>query len=119
MARPKKSTDTQWKGFANVPFNAEARMLYEATEITEAGVHTQLEDLIADGYRVTFSYDKTNDAAQCSITCANEKSPNLGYTMTSRGPTWWDALSVAVFKHNVLCEGVWPKADKTTGDQWG
>lgn len=119
MARPKKREDTQWKGFANVPFNAEERALYSSADLLETVVHAQLEEMLATGYRVSFFYDAKNDAAQCSVTCADPKSVNAGWTMTSRGPTWWDALSVAVFKHFILCEGVWPKDEATAGSQWG
>lgn len=119
MARPKSKTNTDWKGFANVPFNAEARALYEAAEIAENVVYQRLEQLISTGYRVTFSYDKEGDTYQVSITCSAPKNANEGYTLTSRGPTWWDALSVATFKHFDLCQGVWPHGERVVGDKWG
>jgi hypothetical protein len=119
MAGRGKAQGTDWKGFANVPFNAEARMLYEADTTTENVTYQRLEELISGGYRVTFAYDKNNDAYQCSLTCGNPKDPNNGYTLTARGPSWWDALRVATFKHFTLCSLLWPHGEKTTGDKWG
>lgn len=119
MAKKAARPNTDWKGFANVPFDAEARMKYEAAEIVETVVYQRLEDLIASGYRVTFAYDKNNDAYQVSITCNIPRHENEGYTLTSRGPTWWDALCVGQFKHYELTQGVWPKGEKTQGDKWG
>lgn len=119
MGKQTARKDTAWKGFANIPFNAEARAQYEADEATENVVYQRLEDLISTGYRVTFSYDKSNDAYQCSLTCQNEKDANAGLTLTSRGPSWWDALRVATFKHFVLASGKWPTSEKTLGDKWG
>ena len=119
MASKQSKKDTSWKGFANVPFNAEARGRYEQWSITANALYQAMEDVIAKGYRFTFSYDATNQASQCSITCQNDKDANAGYTLTSRGPTWYDALSVGLFKHLVLTEGEWPLNEKTTGDKWG
>lgn len=119
MAKKSASKNGDWKGYANIPFNAEARGEYERGAPVASDVYRWLEEAIATGYRVTLSYDSRNDALQCSMTCQNERDPNYGYTLTSRGPTWFDALSVCLFKHNVLAEREWPLSEKTTGDKWG
>lgn len=119
MAKNNAKLKGDWKGFANVPFDAEARARYETDAPPAAEVYRVLEDLISDGYRVTFSFDKTNDCYQCSVTCQNEKRAESGYTLTARGPGWFDALSVVVFKHSVLAPDGWPLAEKTQGDKWG
>lgn len=115
----KAKKDTAWKGFANVAFNAEARAIYENWSLSSEALTQRVEDLTAEGYRITLTYDKANQASQCSFTCQNERSANNGYTLTARGPSWWDALTVAIFKHDVLTGGEWPLSEKTTGDKWG
>lgn len=119
MAKKAAERNKDWKGFANVAFDAQARAAYETADLTATHVYAVLEDLIGDGYRVTFSYDKANDAFQCSVTCQNEGKPEFGYTLTARGPSWFDALCVMVFKHETLAKGVWPLSEKTQGDKWG
>ena len=119
MAKKAARNDTAWKGFANVPFNAEARAAFEKWDTTANAVYQEMEEMLGAGYRVTFSYDKTNAAYQCSVTCQNERDANNGYTLTSRGPSWYDALMVAVFKHVILTEREWPLSEKTQGDKWG
>lgn len=119
MAKKAATKAGDWKGYANIPFNAEARGLYERQAPGADEVYRWLEEAIATGYRVTLNYDNRNDAFQCSLTCQNERDENNGFTLTSRGPSWFDALSVALFKHNVLSERRWPLSEKTSGDKWG
>lgn len=119
MATKGAKKNDGWKGFANIQFNADARQTYQTWEPGADAVYREMAESIGAGYRFTFSYDKTNDAYQCSVTCANDRDANNGWTLTSRGPSWFDALMVAVFKMTVLCPGEWPKSDKTAGDKWG
>ena len=74
---------------------------------TVEGVYDHATKLLEDGYRLGFSYNPTNDAFICSVTCKDAESVNFGKTFTAFASSWYDALVVALFKHYVVASQNW------------
>lgn len=66
--------------------------------------------LLEAGYRIGFSYDFQRQNYICSLTCRNAESVNEGKTLTSFADNWIDALRATLYKHFILLEMDWLKA---------
>jgi len=79
-----------------------------------------LVDLVESGYKISLTNDLRSNAYAVWITPTAEDNPNHGFTLSARGPTLLQALSVAFYKHYTKFNGVWPKDDRDPKhDQWG
>lgn len=109
-----------FNGYANVPLDAARKQMYQEWEVSDEDVFGMLGDLIMADYRCGFSTTNGGKTAQFALSCRANGNPDLGYTMTSRAPTWFDALRVGVWKHYIVCEGDWSDWKATMHEEeWG
>lgn len=85
--------------------------MYKKSEKADADT----ERLLQDGYRVTFSRDAKSGGYICTMTCKDADSPNKDYLLSSFAPSIREALSLTLYKHLVVLEGVWANADGAPG----
>lgn len=115
-----RQSDQSFKGYANLSLTAERKRLLDEWDQDFEGVLDMLSELVLADYRVGFSVMNNGATVQCAVTCRAKGHPDAGYCMTSRAPTWHDALRVAVWKHFIVAESQWDsyKGD-TEGEEWG
>lgn len=114
MARGKKKdqqvelpSKAKWVGFLNIRVGESDEQAINEFCGDSDFVFDSLVGILEHGHKVTFTYDRRNDATICSITGELDSSVNAGYTMTTFAATWYQALQVAVYKHLVLAKGNW------------
>lgn len=84
----------------------------------EGKIPDHMDDILADGYKVSISPDFTNACTIVTLTCRAPGNPNEDTAFSTRAELWYDALCMALFKHLVLSDdGVWP-TDKSSRN-WG
>jgi len=108
-----------WNGIVSVPFNSPEKEQFMKWRETADGWETDLQDLIAQDYKLSLSHDNRSGAIMASLSCYNQKDPNYKYTMISRAPTPLMAVAVTLFKHLVLTEGDWNDSTPPDADMWG
>jgi hypothetical protein len=79
----------------------------------------RLHAFAADGYRVGVSYSGERAAYVVSLTCRAKGDPNEGACMTSFAGDIGTAISLAVYKHEVVTEGVWPVGGRNSTESFG
>jgi len=84
---------------------------FEAWDSPDDDVSQGIVDLIAGGYKLSFNYDQHNQAMQCVLICADEKSPNFEKGFSTYSRNWEQLLALVVFKHLMLWNGVWPDSE--------
>lgn len=100
-----------WTTFVEIPLgNVSWEDIHKAYGAADAAFDA-VQELLLDGYRMSFSFNEQSDAVICSVTCKAEGSPNSGKTFSAFAATWTDALITALYKHFVIAGEVW------TGDQ--
>lgn len=103
----KTVAESNWTTFVDIPISEAAWPDIEATYGTSDQITEAFEEMLTDGYRLSFSYNPQSDAVICAMTCRDETSPNNKKTVTSFAGNWVEALQVSLYKHNVISERVW------------
>lgn len=98
----------KWKAFINIEVNPQHVENYHNWGMSGDAISGLAEDLLAENYKLGLYYDAYSDKVTCSVTCNDPGSANGGYTFVATGPTWFDALAFALYKHFVVVEGEWP-----------
>lgn len=95
------------KGFVNLNLSdaqvKDGLQRYESWDKLER----DFTDLMANGYRVTFSHDGKTGATIASFNCKDEANENAGWLLTSFAPTWTEALALNMFKHFIVLQEKW------------
>lgn len=115
-----KRKEQPFKGFVNINLNLDRKQAFHSWDLGEVELFTLLGEVVDDLYRVSFSSANDGNAVMCALTCRDTGSLNAGWCMTSRAPTWQEALRVALWKHMVLCDGDWSEYfEGDVDDSWG
>lgn len=64
-----------------------------------------LDDLLANDYKLSMSFDSYNDTFVISLTGKPDNKHNAGKILTGRGKTWYLGLMSMLYKHHVLYKG--------------
>lgn len=85
----------------------------------QADLDAMTLDLLAEGYKISFSYDQRHDCVICSITGTKEAKYNSGLILTSRAADYNEALALGLYKHFVIFNrSKWKSTDKDS-NRWG
>lgn len=115
-----RQSDQSFKGYANCSLTAERKRLYEEWDCDFEKVLDMLSDVVLADYRVGLSVMNNGATVQVALTCRAKGHADAGYCMTSRAPTWHDALRVAMWKHFIVAEENWePFKGGDEGQEWG
>lgn len=92
--------DAPWGGFINVRVDDEQKADYEVW----LGEHpnecwVMLEDLLGEGMKVGFAYDRENECFILTFTGALVKGSTERYCLTTRAGTFGDVVALATWKH--------------------
>jgi len=105
--------------FVDVKLDQQQKKDFAARKQTSEALVTQLQDLCDQGYRVGVTWSGEQQTYTVSLTCRDEESPNNGCCMTSFAGQLDRALSLALFKHYVVCEEVWSVGGSIDSDDFG
>lgn len=76
-------------------------------------------DWCRSGYKLTFSFDDTNNTFIATLTAQYKNMPNSGLVLTGRGGSIPTALAVLQFKHIHLCgDDGWKAAESLRGGSY-
>lgn len=90
--------------FVHYKLNAQEKKDFVAWKSKHAdNLETFMVDMMQKGYKMSVSFDDTNDCWIGSATCKDEGSGNHNKCLTSRSDAWYDALLMNVFKTTELC----------------
>lgn len=110
-----------WSNDVNVTFidyKLSPEQIKEATEWFESQEHNGLlllNDLIRDGYRVSFVYDLKHDCVVTSLIGKTGQNPNRNLCMTTRHLTVGETLPLLLYKQFVVYDnGPWGEASAET-----
>lgn len=106
----KKPAKAEWKGFHNVNLSAEDEAAFIAWDCGVIDVYAWLEHLTDAGYKVSFDYDAYNEGHRASLYCTQAKMDWAGYTLTAWAEDAQTAFKLLLYKHDVMCKGVWDVA---------
>lgn len=110
-----------WKDFefVNVSMSDTDKAHFkELQETASDELDDSLVTLVEGGYKLSASWDGSNDCFIVSLTCKHETDDNYGYVLSSRSNNLLEAMRLGVFKTMYLCkDGVWPKDTKQ--NSWG
>lgn len=98
---------SDWKGFKDFRLTAEQLEAFAIDGVHDDDLMDLVQSSLAEGYKLTFTYNGQADTYNAAMTCNAEKHPNQGYTMSAYGPTFYVALGLLMFKHHVLLQGDW------------
>lgn len=102
-----RASSDGWKGFVNLDLSdkqkAEVKKLFDRY----ADAWTHLLGRVAEGYKLTVSYDDAHTTWNVSLTCRALADPNMGLTLTGRGGSCQAACISLWYKDEKALRGVW------------
>lgn len=101
-----------WLGFVNIRLESEHKKAIKALASTLDGdsILTEFLELVDDGYQVSISPDKANDAIIVTLTGKESGCVNCGYSMSQRHDDPVVAMAAVLFAHKELAErDLWEK----------
>jgi len=116
--RKPKSFDFQ--GYVDVPLSKQQTETvsseYELTESTET--YTALCALVSDGFEIKFKQMDGGSTIACQLLDARPDSGSFGWILTGFASDADKAAFVALYKHHVICEGIWDTTPRQKA-MWG
>lgn len=107
------------KQFATVTLEkADEKKLVEWAEGNSVTGISSLQDLTADGYKISIAWVDSNQSFCCSLIGTEVSKPNRDAILTSWSDDLEEALVMSAYKHFVVCDGgEWPVNDQSS--RWG
>jgi len=117
VSKPRQQSGNSYEQatFIQVELSDAEREKCKAWDYDELTAFTDIENLMADGYKVTFRWDEYSECQACWILPAKDDPLNAGLILTGRGSTPHKAFKQAMYKHEVLFERAWPREKDTRG----
>ena len=110
MATPNKNkVISDWKGFKDFKLTAEQLEGFASFDVDDDDLMDLIQTVLAEGYKLTLTYNGQSDTYNCALTCNAEKHKNQGYTMSAFAHSAYTAMKLLMYKHAVLLEGDWDK----------
>lgn len=103
----KKRSDVTWQGFIEVPIDKDAASQLEAMDCETEFPYTDIEWLVREGYKVTFSCNAEDETHRVTLTDMRPESPTAGYAVSGWGGTPHDAFSSVMYKHRYMMPDGW------------
>lgn len=118
---PRNGERPEFKGFINVRLSdADKEALQAADETSTIGLLDNAAGLLYEGYKMSFSYDKTSGSVQATLTCWVEGHADFGHAISARHPDFDRALHSLLYKHFTIAKECWtdfaPPAPVSTWD---
>lgn len=98
--------------FLNYSLRADDKVWLQSHDTETELPDTALDDLVAQGYKYSLSYQEAGDCFVASITDRVETSPHHNVCLTGRGSTARNARVSLLYRHLVVCDGDWTILDR-------
>lgn len=115
-------SEAPWGGFVNVKLtDIQRKDFYAWYAEPPATLLTYLDDIIGEGMKVSFAYDRENQCYIVTYTGALMERRDSRFACSSRAATFEEALALSVWKHVVLALGDYGNWKPRTGEMfsWG
>lgn len=96
-----------WKGFVNVELSDKQKTEVKKLMGNYADAWVSVMGRVAEGYKLTVSYDDPHSTWNVSLTCRALADSNLGLTLTGRGGSFMAATVSLWYKDEKMLKGVW------------
>lgn len=96
-----------WKGFVNLDLSDKQKQEVKRLFDKYGDAWTHILGRVAEGYKLTVSYDDQHTTWNVSLTCRALADSNLGLTLTGRGGSCQAACISLWFKDSRVLKGVW------------
>ena len=107
---PVKVEEFDWGGFINVRIDEDDKAQYDLwAEDNDPTMWVNFQDYLGRGFKFSLAYDPKGDFYLATFTAAGTKliGIDLRCCLTARAPKWETAISLLMFKHEVLAHGNW------------
>lgn len=110
---------TQWKAFANVDMTADDKKAYSSWEATDEEVLVMLAEVTLTGHKFSITATNGGRTYVSSLTGKYSHCANAGQSLSAFGNDFWLSVRVLMYKHYVMCDGIWdsyqPEMDTDIG----
>ena len=97
-----------WHGFVDVPLSQQDKETLAEASFSAEDASVFLESATTQGYKVSVSPDWARNCCIATVTGSGDKCPNLGWSMSARGPDAHGALMALAYKMDVITKwGAW------------
>ncbi len=114
-----RKNDMKWE-FATIRLTeADKVPLQEYVHTHDNDPENILQELLSAGFKVSISFVDDQSAFVVTISGSERSKRNQGWSLSSWSDDFWEAVSMAGYKHFVLCDGKdWADLDKGKSS-WG
>jgi hypothetical protein len=107
---PLAGRQDNWGGFINVRLLDQDKADFAVWQADNAAtLWTDLQEYLATGFKLSLSYDADGDFYLATFTAEGREiiGIDLRCCLTARAPEWETAISLLIFKHEVLAQRNW------------
>lgn len=115
----KTTRRAEWIGFADIPLSGEDKANFKGQEFVFETFEHDLEDFLAEGYKISMSYQAKQGSFVAAATATRVGMPNAGLTMSAWHRTPLDAVRLVLFKHYHVAHGDWQGERENEDFQFG
>lgn len=116
----KQDERATWKGFLDCRLTEEQLDALDQWKPKPTEVFVTVDEMMADDYRLTLSYNKRTKLASCTIIDDSPARKTGGWALSTSDDNGAAALKAAVYKHNTVLEKDWlPLLDTTPKSRRG
>jgi hypothetical protein len=110
-----------FKRFVNVHLsdNDKEAIKLAYTETPFADLWDWIAIMTESDYKFSFTYDARSKAQQVAMFCWRADDDNYGHALSARHPEVSAALFTLLYKHETICQHIWPIDEETTYPDWG
>jgi len=115
MPRAKKQSNNSSQGgdnampvFVNCQMTDEQKAFVKANLPSVVEVLTQVEELLADNYKITLSFDANTDCFSAFLIGKPEQAYNSGLMLSAYAPVFIGAIAMLMYKHFTVLGEDWP-----------
>lgn len=114
-----KEVKATWVAFKNIPLSEAQLDAFDHWDTHDEDVWILVTDVIQAGYKLSITYNAGNDTFSASLTGPGGGDKRQHFTVSAFAETWYEATRMLMYKHHVICEGDWSKAEETGGRRRG
>lgn len=101
-------SDAAWGGFINIRLTDDEKAAAQQwIRESEREAMSLFDDNLGEGFKFSLSYDAENQSYVATYTGAGWEGSSLRCSMSARAGTWFEALALLVWKHNIHAGGNW------------
>lgn len=109
----RRKDDVDWGGFIDVRLLAADKDHFKDW-VTSFDM-VMLDDLLAEGLKLSLSFDAETDTYLACLTSDHHAGPNLRCVLPARAGIWEQAIALVVFKHVEMLGGDWGRYRPASG----